>query len=640
MDIIDILVAKAMTPQGQIDVYAAKAGKAIADAERAVSNIDTITQQTTDNNETALASVTAANQALENANGILELANDALARIDDTVIPSIDSEIDKLTHALAQHTTDDGIFLDFITTYPSGLITTLQNIVKYYNSTGQNIDGTMTQKAITDEIQRIINSGETTPSFMPEDAGYIPVIQSNGVLGVSNISESDLVEALAKTGVYHIKDTIGLTIDYESRTFTRVHEAADLSAGEDFNKYLMYGGRKRCNVDNSGQIIAWYGENNYEEDGSNGDVMIYQPKFYYQRVPTKTSNGIIGKIVRQETISISYIEKPGFKIHPIFIDENNNILDYVLLPAYESCYYDTSEAKLVKDDSGTINFNTDILRSCADAKPVSGVTNNLTVVNAEHMANNHGAGWHITNIAAESVNQMLMLIEFGTLNGQSAIESGLSNLPNVDNKNCASQTGSTASLGNATGVASSTINITNNITNVYDVAGRRAITYRGFENPWGNTWRFIGGLNIYGNGAMQGGIPYVCTDFNYTPSNISNNYESVGFCLPSANGWISAMGYGDERYDWVLMPAETNNANSALPVGDNIWTTSNLNGINAVQIGGNWQQQENNGLFYYACDNDPTRYSRTVNARLMHIPTYQSSVYTANIASWLNQIQG
>jgi len=36
MDIIDIMLAKALTPQGQVETYAAKANKAAAKAEQAV----------------------------------------------------------------------------------------------------------------------------------------------------------------------------------------------------------------------------------------------------------------------------------------------------------------------------------------------------------------------------------------------------------------------------------------------------------------------------------------------------------------------------------------------------------------------------------------------------------------------------
>ena len=67
--------------------------------------------------------------------------------------------------------------------------------------------------------------------------------------------------------------------------------------GSDFNGYVMYGGRMRCNVSDNGEITAFYGDANYTEDGSNGQVMLYQPKFYYQRTPIRTQNNISGKII-------------------------------------------------------------------------------------------------------------------------------------------------------------------------------------------------------------------------------------------------------------------------------------------------------------------------------------------------------
>jgi hypothetical protein len=45
--------------------------------------------------------------------------------------------------------------------------------------------------------------------------------------------------------------------------------------GSDFDKFLMYGGRVRCNVADDGTINAFYGEESYKDDGSNGQVMVY-----------------------------------------------------------------------------------------------------------------------------------------------------------------------------------------------------------------------------------------------------------------------------------------------------------------------------------------------------------------------------
>lgn len=60
MDIIDVVLGRALSPKGQIDTYAARSQKAAqnasaaaASAQAAVDNIDSITAQTNANNEAA-----------------------------------------------------------------------------------------------------------------------------------------------------------------------------------------------------------------------------------------------------------------------------------------------------------------------------------------------------------------------------------------------------------------------------------------------------------------------------------------------------------------------------------------------------------------------------------------------------------
>jgi len=328
-----------------------------------------------------------------------------------------------------------------------------------------------------------------------------------------------------------------------------------------------------------------------------------------------------GNIIKKENIILSTQKKSGFKVHPLFINEDNVEVDYVLLPAYQGSVYDFSNNNYNTTSTITIDFANDKLSSVANAKPVSSnSTSSLTIINAEQLAKNRGNGWHITNMAVESANQMLEMVEFGQLNIQNGIESGIINIPAVYNTNCASLTGSTASLGNNTGVAQTTISEINGEYTSYDTSGKRAISYRGIENPWGNIWHFIGGINIYGQGNDEGGYPYICKNFNYNYTTVDNNYESVGFKLPTMHSWVSAMGYGNDKYDWVFMPAECASANSALPVGDNFWSKANLNGTNCVVIGGTWESEDSAGPFYYGCDREITYSKYSFGANLMYIP--------------------
>lgn len=98
--------------------------------------------------------------------------------------------------------------------------------------------------------------------------------------------EVDVDDVKAFVG-YTDEDIVGLCVDFENKTFKRLAGAVGLSAGSDFDKFTMYGGRRRCNVSDDGTITAYYGDENYAEDGSNGQVMVFQPKFYYKVVPLK-----------------------------------------------------------------------------------------------------------------------------------------------------------------------------------------------------------------------------------------------------------------------------------------------------------------------------------------------------------------
>ena len=98
------------------------------------------------------------------------------------------------------------------------------------------------------------------------------------IVGFNGISEEDIMNGVTPvTPVVPVtnSDIIGLDINYLTNTYTRTYEAANKQMGSSFNVYTMYGGRMRCNVSDSGEITAFYGDSNYRDDGSNGQVMIY-----------------------------------------------------------------------------------------------------------------------------------------------------------------------------------------------------------------------------------------------------------------------------------------------------------------------------------------------------------------------------
>ena len=632
MDIIDVMLAKALSPQGQVESYARQSETAVANANSAVAAIDSITQQTNTNNTKSQETLAAAEQALENASAAEERIQAALDSIQGSSTEQIDEEIDKIALSLAA--TANGSKLTLTT--PSGAKKEVegwampqQQQQTLYSTTGSHTDGAMTQKAITDALTSLDNkiktsgstSGGGVSNLGTDAAGRIVVVGADGNIIAGDITEAAIVQALIKAGTYTADGTLGLTIDYENKSFERTQDAIGLRAGEDFDGYVMYGGRMRCNVRDDGTITAFYGDLNYKEDGSNGQVMIYQPKFYYQRSFVKETPSAHGTIIRRENLILSAQERVGFQLHPLF-KSGDDELDYVLLPAYEGSVYDVSESAYLLNNESTVDIAQDKLSSIAGAKPFNGTHMSLTVNMVKALAANRGIGWQLTNAESESALQMLETVEFGSMNGQAVLEKGLTEINRSNSTDCSAITGSTSSLGNATGAAESTVIDRDGTRTTSSVAGSRAISYRGMENPWGEMWRLIGNGEIQGNGNTLGGVPYI----NGDPLNIH---------LPHASSaWISAMGYQNLKYDWVYLPIEcATSANSAVPVGDALWTTQNLNATNLLAVGGSVNANDAAGPFYYSADIGMTSEIRYFNGRIMFVPT-KNSIYDANITKW------
>ena len=451
--------------------------------------------------------------------------------------------------------------------------------------------------------------------------------ETDNLLG-EKANKADVDDVKAYIG-YTDEDIAGLCVDFENKTFTRLAGAVNLSQGSDFNKFTMYGGRRRCNVLDDGTITAYYGDENYAEDGSNGQVMVYQPAFYYRVVPLKlekNSDSGIGYHLRKANYYVSSKPKTGFKLHPAFYDENGNEISYILFSADEGSMYDVSAKAYVNDnvDESITYEDGDLLCSVAGKKPISGLRKGIgSKSNLETMANNRGAGWHLETIEATSANQLLMIIELGIMNTQTGVGQGIVTISNNASYNCSSLTGSTADLGNGTGQATSTVNENGDIQTTETANGKVSVSYRGMENPWGNLWKHIQGINIWGDGTMCGGQPYVANNFAFNESKHSDNYEPVGFTLANANGYINAMGYGSEEYDWLLMPSEIGGS-AELPVGDYFYRAKNLNGYRIVRLGGGWRSGSTAGGFFWYCTDGVGGHDQNIGGRLLYVPTAKS----------------
>ena len=416
------------------------------------------------------------------------------------------------------------------------------------------------------------------------------------------------------------------TINYENDTTSTTGSVQNLRA------YNMMG---RCTVSDDGTITSFYGDTSYTEDGSNGQVMVYIPKFYYKvnitdKQLVDSTKPEYGYDIHEATYSISDIQLDGYKLHPAFVNANGDEVDYVLCSAFEGSTYDTSASAYNTNDAQTVDFTAttgDLLSSIGyvdssgttvHVKPASGLTQNLTRPNSMTIAKNRGTGWYALTFKLTSAIQMLITVEYGC-NSQVNIANGVVSITDNTSYNCASYVGST--IGNTTGRAASTINEINGTETTYTSATTTSVNYRGIENMWGNIWKWVDGINIYGNGSQRGGVPYVCTDMNFSDTN-TDNYESVGFTVANTDGYVKYFGWGNDKYDWVFMPstAGSGGASASTTVDDYFYITTNLNGYRAARLGGRWANSSYAGVFDWYLNFAASARSRNLGARLMYVP--------------------
>lgn len=600
----------ANTAKSNVEAATNAAKTAISNANTAKANLEKV--------------ITSATTTQSNLQGVIDNANQIKGQLDSSNTTAVTSK-KNLDSAISDASTAKSQLQEVINS-ASSVKTSLSNVISTANTAKSNLDAS------------VATANNVLQSLSAENASAASNIDE---LKSENFNSQEILSGVADIRAYlgvTADDIVGIQVDYKNKTFKRLAGAANLSKGSDFDKFTMFGGRKRCNVADDGSIVAWYGDADYKEDGSMGQVMVYQPKFYYLVCPVEYDpiDTGIGYHLRKANYYVSEKPRAGFRLHPAFYDASGNEIDYFLTSAYEGSIYDASASAYLLNDEQVMNTGEDKFSSIAGARPASGSSQNLTRPNIEAMAQNRGTNWHGDLIKQVSAEQMLMIIEMGMMNLQTAIAQGVVSLPwttgSDTTSSYAAATGSTASLGNGTGRAEKTTTYEGGVAKEYTVDGKTSVCWRGKENFWGNIWKFVYGINIWGNGKMGGGQPYICSDFSFAESKNSGNYKPAGFTVTNVNGYISAMGYST-ACDWLFIASECL-GNSSLPVGDYTYITINLNGYRIALLGGVWGDGGSAGGFDWTLAGGVGYRYRSIGGRLVYIPTRDSATYTAAIEAW------
>lgn len=443
--------------------------------------------------------------------------------------------------------------------------------------------------------------------------------------------EKEIADLKAYIG-YTDADIYGVEVDFANKKFTRLAGAVNRTAGNGFDSINAFGGRKRCNVTNDGRVAAYYGEAGFSTTGkltqavdrnpsgteipdtslqfASGtivQVMVEQPKFYYKVVPLLIDKKTKGGITRKVRYYVSDTPKAGFKLHPAFV-RNEIAYDQIYLAAFEGSLWDASANTYILDDSQVGDFSTtsvDMLSSIANAKPMSGLTQNLTRRNVRFISENRGEGWEQAYAATVSASQILMLIEYATFNLQSAIGNGAVSKTDDATTNMSENTGVTVGLGNASGVA-----VNSN--------GIQFVTYRGEENFWGNIWGWVDGINEYVDPNTKECSIYI-SDY-YFRDDVKDNvepYKDANITPCHGQGYVSAFCYSED-FDWLFIPGEILGS-SALPVGDYFWNQNT--GWRVARLGAAWDHGLSAGAFCWHLSHDSSNRYRYVGGRLVYVPS-------------------
>ena len=442
-------------------------------------------------------------------------------------------------------------------------------------------------------------------------------------VGDINALQAEITDIQSFIG-YTDADIYGVEVDFKNKKFTRLAGAVGKTPGDAFDGVKAFGGRRRCNVTDDGKVVAYYGDAGFSETGvltsaitigentyptgTKVQVMVEQPKFYYKVVPLELEKiqGGKGFHMRKARYYVSDTMKAGFKVHPLFVKDGKE-KNFVYLSAYEGSTFDTSASAYKLNDAQDVDWTNDVLASIAGAKPTSGLTQSGATRNGfRTIAAKRGSGWSQQTIQSVAATQILFLVEYASFNIQEKLGAGVTTKVDDGATSMTEITGATTTLGNKSG-------------QVINTNGYSVVAYRGEENPFGNLWKWVDGINTNnGSTFAEGdtGTIYVA-DHGFKDDSGDAPYHEVGFSSVYL-GWsyISAFGYAEDD-DWLFYPTE-GKGNSSLPVGDCGQVVNP--GWRVANLGASWGSGSYSGLFCLRVFHDSGDRDRYVGGRLLYVP--------------------
>ena len=291
-----------------------------------------------------------------------------------------------------------------------------------------------------------------------------------------------------------------------------------------FDNFFPWKGMEEYNIDN-GTVIAKQGDDNFSR--TLYDTMVWVPEFWYYIQ-------VDGDYIRYY---ISSEMRSGFTKHP-----------------GSGMYMSRYEAS---DDSG--------YGSKSGKAPKIGITRATARTNATAK----GDGWRQDDFAAYCARCLLYLVEFADFNSQAKLGNGWTS------ETAATNTGGTDSMLYHTGRPDGE-------------NGHTAVQYRHIENPFGNVFTWVDGIN------MNNENVYVCTDPSKYADDTSDNYTFIG-TRATSEGYVKKLSAPSGENDWCMFPTEVGASSTTYLCDYSAYNT----GWRVLHVGGSWNYGASAGFWFF-----------------------------------------
>ena len=308
----------------------------------------------------------------------------------------------------------------------------------------------------------------------------------------------------------------GLHIDFVRQSIDEIDGSYDI------NTLNCYANRMRCNLDNNGVVQAYFGDPNYSDDGGvDLSVMVEQPVVYVKVENITLQND--GKSINSADYYIADGKMEGYTLHEAFIVDEMK---------YRNIYFNAYQC--VVGDNKMCSYRT-------NAKPTVNISNDTVRANAQR----RGQYWRQWTYLGQQVELLLCLFEYKTFNFTQALARGR-NYNEIQN----------------VGLVQA-VNLDENGTGYQngDKTANLSFTYRYRENPYGNGYVFLDGLNGNSSGYYLSNSHFASSaeESTYKKKILSNVLSQSGYNL------ISNKFFYITQYPYLFIPNNGGNSSTFLP---------------------------------------------------------------------------